>query len=73
MGSWFTWPLPNKDQTDESTQTVVTQSNSEASDSQLDSQSTYCNCHGPESGSMLACDDEECRIEWFHLRVSPDG
>ena len=28
---------------------------------------TYCYCHGPESGRMLACDNEECRIDWFHL------
>ena len=67
MGNWFTQPLASEGQTDESTQTAVTQSTSQASDSQLDSQPTYCYCHGPESGSMLACDNEDCHIEWLHL------
>ena len=26
----------------------------------------YCYCHGPEKGSMIACDNSECKIEWFH-------
>ena len=41
----------------------------------LASEDQHLNCchtiefsnHGPESGSMLAYDDKECRIEWFHL------
>jgi len=29
---------------------------------------TYCYCHGPKSGSMLACDNNECPIEWYYLK-----
>ena len=27
----------------------------------------YCYCYGPEEGSMIACDNKECKIEWFHM------
>jgi len=75
MGSWFTRPLATEDLSEDSTQVVAasqsavaSQSASEACDSQLDSQPVNCYCRGPESGSMLACDDSECQIEWFHLK-----
>ena len=29
--------------------------------------STYCWCHGGESGKMVACDNTRCPIEWFHF------
>lgn len=28
---------------------------------------TYCYCRGPEFGKMLACDNKDCVIEWFHI------
>ncbi|KAF8845987.1 hypothetical protein BDN67DRAFT_986398 [Paxillus ammoniavirescens] len=28
---------------------------------------TYCFCDGVSYGQMIACDDEECEREWFHL------
>jgi tRNA A-37 threonylcarbamoyl transferase component Bud32 len=27
----------------------------------------YCFCGGPESGRMVACDNEECEKQWFHF------
>lgn len=27
----------------------------------------YCYCKGPEEGEMIACDNTDCQIEWFHL------
>lgn len=27
----------------------------------------YCNCHRVAFGEMIACDNEECLIEWFHF------
>ena len=27
----------------------------------------YCYCKGPEEGEMIACDNGDCSIEWFHL------
>lgn len=29
-------------------------------------ENAYCFCRGPESGKMLACDDPECKYQWFH-------
>ena len=56
------------------TDTEVHQQN----DDQLDSTSddlgdesqplpTYCYCNRPEFGRMLACDNQDCAIEWFHI------
>ncbi len=28
---------------------------------------TYCYCEGPERGTMIACDNEHCPYEWFHM------
>jgi len=72
MGSWFTYPLASEDLTEERIPSVNTPTESEVvqpSDIHLDDQpdTTYCYYHGPESGSMLACDNKDCPIEWFHL------
>ncbi|KAF8559922.1 hypothetical protein OG21DRAFT_1479794 [Imleria badia] len=39
---------------------------------------TYCFCDGVSYGEMIACDDEDCEREWFHLNCIglasvPDG
>ncbi|KXN85703.1 Chromatin modification-related protein png1 [Leucoagaricus sp. SymC.cos] len=39
---------------------------------------TYCFCDGVSYGEMIACDDESCEREWFHLScigltVCPEG
>ena len=31
------------------------------------SPTTYCWGHGGESGQMVACDNPQCTIEWFHF------
>ena len=28
----------------------------------------YCHCRGPEEGRMIACDNSNCEVEWFHFR-----
>ena len=28
---------------------------------------TYCYCDQPESGRMIACDNEKCEKKWFHF------
>ncbi len=28
---------------------------------------TYCICHQVSYGQMIACDNPECPIEWFHI------
>jgi len=39
---------------------------------------TYCVCHRVSFGEMVACDNPECKIEWFHfecvdLKKQPKG
>ena len=76
MGSWLTRPFVVDSSEGHSAQaseglnsqtdirdTAVCQ----ASDSQLDTPPTYCYCGGPEFGRMLACDNKDCSIEWFHI------
>ncbi|RKP38022.1 the Ing1 Phd finger in complex with A histone H3k4me3 peptide, partial [Dimargaris cristalligena] len=29
---------------------------------------TYCYCNQVSYGEMVACDDENCDIEWFHYQ-----
>ncbi|GMM30186.1 hypothetical protein DAMA08_029310 [Martiniozyma asiatica (nom. inval.)] len=29
---------------------------------------TYCFCHGPSLGKMVACDNETCPNEWYHYK-----
>ena len=73
VGSWFTHPLASVDLTKESIPSVNTSMASEViqpSDIRPNKQqdTTYCYSHGPESGSMLACDNKDCPIEWFHFK-----
>ncbi|KAM7310280.1 hypothetical protein ISCGN_007193 [Ixodes scapularis] len=35
---------------------------------QPNSDPKYCVCGGPEEGSMIACDNENCTIGWFHFK-----
>ncbi|KAI8869778.1 hypothetical protein GQ42DRAFT_146705 [Ramicandelaber brevisporus] len=43
-----------------------------------DSGIIYCHCKRPQFGQMIACDSDDCEIEWFHyecvgLTDSPEG
>jgi len=51
LGSWYTRP----------TEFITSASTS------VDDQPTYYSCHGPEQGTMIACYNPDCQIEWFHL------
>ena len=73
LGNWYTQPIiPPQSAPDESVD-----SNTESASSQLQSDTTttstasqdngqYCYCGGPEEGLMIACDNTQCKIEWFH-------
>ncbi|KAJ3551397.1 hypothetical protein NP233_g13087 [Leucocoprinus birnbaumii] len=51
----------------------------EAAEADADNdETTYCFCNRISYGEMIACDDNNCEIEWFHLSctgltVPPDG
>lgn len=43
-----------------------------------DSEPRYCICGGVSYGEMIACDNEECPVEWFHygcvgIKEQPKG
>lgn len=31
-------------------------------------QASYCFCHGGSYGRMIACDNDQCPLEWFHYK-----
>ena len=31
------------------------------------SEPMHCYCRGPEESTMIACDNPDCPVEWFHL------
>ena len=39
---------------------------SRSCDSEEVNEELYCICHKPESGRMIACDNSNCSIKWFH-------
>ena len=53
LGNWYTRP------------TEFPNANLETSDA--NSEPKYCYCRGPEDGTMIACDNPNCRFEWFHF------
>ena len=60
LGKWYTRPYEpvNKAESDESL----------TSSSKADSSEKFCYCKGIEEGEMIACDNAECAVEWFHTR-----
>ena len=40
----------------------------ESADTYYVDQPSYCYCRGPEEGTMIACDNPDCPIEWFHTK-----
>jgi len=44
----------------------IPESHCELNDTSKVPKEAYCYCCGPEEGTMIACDNPDCRIEWFH-------
>ena len=40
-------------------------------DEEDDNEPKYCYCNRISFGEMVACDSNQCKIEWFHLRFVP--
>ena len=81
LGGWYTRPLMPPTEFDSNSANSETQHSSRAlqDDSQCTSSSqsggavqppsqTFFYCNGPEIGEMIACDNNDCTIEWFHLK-----
>ena len=53
LGKWYS-RLPNYLQASSENETASSQ------------EEMWCFCHTPESEEMIACDNEQCKIIWFH-------
>ena len=56
----------------------TTTATTEGTDITLDEVPVYCLCPGSEEGTMIACDNPNCQIEWFHtsclqMTIVPKG
>ncbi|CAN7979290.1 unnamed protein product, partial [Ixodes persulcatus] len=63
VAHWFT-RQPTQQQDD----AALRPSSSTAVPHQSNAEPTYCVCSGPEEGKMIACDNENCAVGWFHFR-----
>ena len=76
MGNWYTRPsftaeTSNADLSEDSTATGSSLDHDdtpESADTYYVDQPSYCYCRGPEEGTMIACDNPDCPIEWFHTK-----
>ena len=57
LGNWHTRPVVMPSGKHQAHQNTATKS-----------QPTYCYCNSPDVGKMIGCDNEDCEIEWFHLK-----
>ena len=74
MGNWYTRPALGKansegdsNLTNENISENTTESSRGLNNTSNVPEAAYCYCHGPEEGTMIACDNPDCRIEWFHI------
>ena len=58
LGNWYTCDTT----TAASSQSSEADCGVAAGDEEL-----YCYCRSPEEGTMIGCDNNDCKIEWFHL------
>ena len=73
LGKWYTRPtVPQRDNSQ--CERAEQSSNSDQSNNmdQLQqiqqNQGTFCYCHGPDTGTMIGCDNKDCSIQWFHIK-----
>jgi len=57
----------DKEQTDEEATQPPTKQQKKEQDTSDDAKEKYCYCDGPDSGRMLACDNKDCKRQWFHF------
>ena len=70
LGKWYTNSSRNKQGNTMPSNTGTSKPSTATSDCE---QQKFCYCGGPEEGTMIACDNEDCSIEWFHtgcLRIT---
>ena len=76
MGNWYTRPsftaeVSNTGLSEDWTATgdsLDHDDTTDSTDTRGVNQPSYCYCQGPEEGTMIACDNPDCPIEWFHTK-----
>ena len=76
MGNWYTRPsftteASNTGLSEDWTATgdsLDQDDTTESTDTCNVDQPLYCYCQGPEVGTMIACDNPDCPVEWFHTK-----
>ena len=74
LGGWYTRPLMPSTDSETQHPSGALQNDSQCTSSSQSggavqpSSQTFCYCNGPEIGEMIACDNNDCTIEWFHLK-----
>lgn len=75
LGKWYTRPCSITIRTDQMGLSALTDQpgpsgiadSSGATDiSSCQHEEKYCYCSGPDEGQMIACENSDCAIEWFH-------
>ena len=71
LGHWYTRPAVSSSSELEGPFTSGVPPNlvGHSNDGDLEDE-TFCICNGPDEGSMICCDNDTCKIMWFHLIVS---
>ena len=67
MGRWYTRPAIRSSTTKGDSSEDGCSTDGEVSTSNA-AEPLYCFCHGPESGTMIACDNSNCPFEWLYTK-----
>ena len=59
LGNWYTRPNVSTTNTSRDEQSAIASTTDPL---------TFCYCKGPEAGTMIACDNPDCQVEWFHIK-----
>ena len=67
LGNWYTQPAPATIAIPSSSQSTDNDMDNATVSTVTDNQKLYCYYQGPEEGSMVGCDNSDCKYEWFHF------
>ena len=73
MGNWYSRPAVKRlaseeGNSDEATADCDVDCEISLMDTNNSPEPVYCYCRGPEDRTMIACDNSDCPIEWFHTK-----
>jgi len=74
LEKWYTRPTVPQASNSQCQQTELTSNSDQFNhlDDDLQqvqqNQGIFCYCHGPDTGIMIGCDNDDCPIWWFHIK-----